>query len=123
MKINELRIGNLCYYGNNIIKITASDFAIFELYESKGKEVPYKPIPLSEDCLLKSGYKSIGLGGFTFEHRNLIGGENRFVIESDGILFYPQINFDLCCWGEFKYIHHLQNLYFTLAGKEHKIKL
>ena len=39
MKANELRIGNLVNYATEPITITASDFAVFEMYEKKKQEL------------------------------------------------------------------------------------
>lgn len=77
-----------------------------------------EPILLTELWMSRFGFKSVGIGGNIFEYKDSIGGDHRFVIESDGILLYPQIDFDVCCFSEFKYVHQLQNLYFAITGEE-----
>ncbi|HLD90541.1 MAG TPA: hypothetical protein VI911_05930 [Patescibacteria group bacterium] len=123
MKIQELRIGNIVElliagggkFPNEIRPIKASEF--YALSEHPGWAIP---VPLTELWLEKFGFKSIGLNGQVFEHKEGIGweGDDRFVIETDCKLFYPKFNFDDCCWTEFKYVHQLQNLYFALTGNE-----
>ena len=130
MKANELRCNNW-YNSTKFQTPVMCEFADFAELDARanGAKVDkdlidelFEPIPLTELWLMKFGFKSIGLQGQVFEHNKLIGGENRFVIETDCINFYPKINFDDCCWYKFTYVHQLQNLYFALTGNELKIK-
>ena len=115
---NELRIGNYVWYGDGELKIDINVLYDIDVYNALGTE----GIPLTEEWLLKFGFENEGLHGNRFVHNKLIGDGNRFIIETDFILLYPKINFDDCCWSEFKYVHQLQNLYFALTGNELEIK-
>ena len=72
-----------------------------------------KPIPLTEEWLLKFG----------FEHKLLVWEYNNFCIT--GCFTYGYCLNGYCLdnlFPRFKYVHQLQNLYFTLTGGI-KIKL
>jgi len=110
MEVKELRIGNLVNH----------KFGELEYSEVKGlgedyvdiKEVTwefpdvedFEPIPLTEDWLLKFGFKRWGkdcfyLGVVKIHHR-----QRGFVLAKR--------------YGVIKHVHELQNLYFALTGKE-----
>ncbi len=94
-----------------------------------------KPIPLTEEWLLKFGFEKIE---WPIEHQKVHGWKVRFQLpmERGGCLNETlQINYpayELCNWGSkapgewnctltntwMKYVHQLQNLYFALTGKE-----
>lgn len=125
IEARELRIGNLVLDRNGLTAVV-DEIRVNSVKLSKFKGYTFEsftydeinPISITEMWLENIGFKNIGLSGNMFEYKDLIGNDNRFIIESDGYLFYPQINFDLCCWSEFKYVHQLQNLYFALTGSE-----
>jgi hypothetical protein len=81
------------------------------------KSFQFKPIPLTEEWLLKLGLKKIGIWTFSL---NLVGnldliyylGEKGWSI---GLKSYSD-------FSNLKYVHQLQNLYFALTGKELTIK-
>lgn len=79
-----------------------------------------EPIPLTEDWLEKFGAKSVGklhpswrLNGFYIEEALLKDGYNfRQILNKEESLMLRKI----------KYVHTLQNLYFSLTGKELEVK-
>ena len=52
--VNELRIGNLLYNDNVIVKIDAR--SVFDIWDDKGIKT-YKPILLTEEWLLNFGFE------------------------------------------------------------------
>lgn len=130
MKANELRIGNYifgCYETESereneesqeldvLCKFIGYDPFEKYLWVEAIDGVDYEfsnfnPIPLTEEWLLKFGFK---------ERKNSIPYryyKNRHSIE----LFsnYARMNYSI----GFKYVHQLQNLYFALYGEELTIK-
>lgn len=109
MKASELRIGNLVYKNGIATEITADTMLDVLRYTT-----PFEPIPLTEEWLVKFGFKRFPWG---------------LVIED--LLFRDDIR-NSCkeLWLEvgngyrvhIKYLHQLQNLYFALTGKELTIK-
>lgn len=112
IKANELRIGNLVHTNfereKQITDIKPIDFR--ENYLNL-----YDPIPLTEEWLLKFG----------FEKENIL---------SDGTIsfkFNPYFYFNplkkegyICIHTPpIKYVHQLQNLYFSLTGEELRSKI
>ena len=94
MDVQELRIGNLVRNKNNkVVKIGISSFRIHK---------DLKPIPLTEELLLKSGFKKIG-------NRYGNGHKRKVILNKQ---FYHSIA------GYIKYVHQLQNLYFALTQTE-----
>ena len=128
MKANELRIGNWVstIYGME-----------FQVYPMAFKQMPtdekhnlildtWKPIPLTEEWLLKFGFEDVDLN---------MSGSNWLVKEQKGI-WRQAIRIAYNEWSEewsltlecvspptlsiarIKYVHQLQNIYFALTGKE-----
>lgn len=118
IKANELRIGNLVdYFGKYkiVTKIQKEGIKYYlgcsdslkDLMNCYNEEDAYSAIPLSEEILLKVGFELSGsvqkIGYF------------RLIYEDGGKLFFyshPMLKIEL------KYLHQLQNLYFTSTGNE-----
>ena len=135
MKATELRIGNYLYYeatthvvsgilGNRVYSWWVKDGKAVIEYETKdvgGAQVEnpyidninrYEPIPLTEEWLLKFGFKSKSYGYGDSEWKQWNNGKitlNGFRETLSGV--------------DCEYIHQLQNLYFALTGEELEIKL
>ena len=128
MKVNELRLGNYVYAGHGDFPMYVTHIFPDEVYLNfngnegdpwEEKEKDLKPIPLTEDILLKSGFgkRSGGVGwdSYRFGALTLVmaptakGKTPAYQIDGDYILI--------------RHIHQLQNLYFSLTGKELKVKL
>lgn len=127
MKAQELRIGNYVNRLGELTQIKAIQIGDKIGYISTPKSGAItinqiEPIELTEIWLENFGFKNRGLSGNLFIHQKNIGAFNRFIIETDGIDFYPQIDFNSCCFYELKYVHELQNLYFALTVEELTIK-
>ena len=110
MEKKELRIGNLVSWGLGVHE--------WELYNYNDHDLDYaKPIPLTEEWLLKFGFDEITPkyyvlnidenNSFTYYY-TFSGGFWHFEFEGISI--------------KIKYVHQLQNLYFALTGEELTIK-
>ena len=118
MKANELRLGNyVCVTEKYPLKVkiindeagimsTVSDNSIFITTASL---LAFKPIPLTEDWLLKFGFKKDN--NFTW-----VDLEMELMQREDG--FWIWLGADLYL----KHVHQLQNLYHALTRKELTIK-
>lgn len=136
MKANELRMFNWVH--NSINKV---DFQIdcflghewctniceFDSQEFDSKIEDLKPIPLTEEWLLKFGFikvtytVSLSDGGMPY-HYELEGQGNHWRLYFDGRFFAfneRKLNLHL---SHNRYVHQLQNLYFALTGEELKIR-
>ena len=128
MKAQELRIGNFVNYiekiyegqKDQVVKIIAITQNYLKDDTNKNTIVSeveaYKPIPLTEERLLKFGAKE--------QIIDECGGKNRKDVKAlflkyqkglnlmfiDGKMFYGSL--------EIKHVHQLQNLYFALTGEE-----
>jgi hypothetical protein len=118
MKASELRIGNKFYLPNSEIG-TISYHEIRLLVVSLEKP-NYKPIPLTEEWLLKFGFE---INRQTKEENNIwrcYSEEGFFEVEQIGSSFFLDDNH---CYGtKINYVHQLQNLYFALTGEELVVK-
>lgn len=110
MKITDIRIGNLITYQDEnettepiIIKVGVSDIV---LMNENFKSVKYEPIELTEDWLVKVGFDKKGDGEYYLSYYTI-------VIDDEITLWQGYCR--LCV---FKYLHQLQNLYFSLTGEE-----
>ena len=123
IKANELRIWNkLNFLGDvvtfkNITEIREDGIFWIKTFEPKieSKNFHFKPIPLTEEWLLKFGFKKR-------KNRHLFHWENKIVIseykDEFENFFYPKTGYDIRFSNEIKYVHQLQNLYFALTGAE-----
>jgi hypothetical protein len=111
MKPTELRIGNLISDPKGqICKVFGIQegligvLMINENWHYSPESV--KPIPLTEEWLLKFGFEKT---------------ENGYFVK-DGIILYPirdlYFRGNLFIKADIKYVHQIQNLYFALIGEE-----
>jgi len=126
MKAKELRLGNLIYVKydgiNPQTKIRKVSLATISEVTRDGNDISYKPIPLTEEWLVKFGfygkYKSVNtqwsLGGFSIQQESNVDEEHN-TIPTEQRFHY---NWDFVV----EYVHSLQNLYFALTGEELAIK-
>lgn len=133
MNPKELRIGNYVYAEWHKSKET---FQVQEIYNTHGENysvgctesgcqvTDYAPIPLTEEWLVKFGFEQHDVyKGCYDKDFNII----KIQFDVDGMLCYFHDGID---WGTFnyksdytiKYVHQLQNLYFSLTGKDLEIK-
>jgi len=135
MKAEEFRLGNLIFYHiedkfdehkewDEVSPIDYSDLRVLVIYEDNSE---YKPIPLTEEWLLKFGfderidilkdkYFELGIdaeyGASFVASKNEKGLWEVYLTDCDGGKI-----------GDSKtYIHQFQNLYFALTGEELTIK-
>lgn len=113
--LSELRLGNYVrVVDGNIIKINKYDMMciLTNTYE-------VKPIPLTEEMLLKCGFKKTYYGYKYYVERIL-----NFVLKNNEISLGYFDDDDWCRIGKpIKHLHQLQNLCFLLTGEELKIEL
>ena len=113
----ELRIGNLVEW-NNEIGIISQLFEMEVVFKCGESDLytALKPIPLTEEWLLKFGFNKQGntiykeLNGFEFGTINTNRSKPRFYLQTQG----STSNITL----PIKFVHQLQNLYFALTGEE-----
>lgn len=103
MRSNEFRIGNFYDHSGRVKKVTP--IVIEALFKSA--RLWCKPIPLTEEWLLKFGF--IKRYKDCYEFGKLILNDKFVMMDIDIHL-------------ELRYVHQLQNLYFTLTGEELTIK-
>lgn len=116
MKENELRIGN--YYNQYGYYTKVSWFTLKELEDAPTSQLWCKPIPLTEDILLKCGFVKVNRIDF---------GELKpcYAIFSLAVMIRHNSFFIDWIGGntEIKYLDQLQNLYFSFTNKELEINL
>lgn len=138
MEAKELRIGNYITSKSSSLdywEVTASDIEHISDNPSH-----YAPIPLTEDWLVKFGFKNKPNEMYINKSQYLLqvtgeyeedGSINRDETWFDGIGDYSWIkegglktmSVNVLCRGNYvcncaKYVHQLQNLYFALTGEE-----
>lgn len=116
MKANELRIGNwLQRLDGSFFQCTPNDILIIYQWDGSESLLP-KPIPITEELLLKCGFEK--------KHTDVFI-KGIYDLEP---LFSDSDEWDFCIYEKetntkLKYLHQLQNLYFALTGKELEINL
>ena len=109
IEAKDLRIGNKVDLYGSIATIETVDFAGIGIAIKEGK-----PIPLTEEWLLKFGFV------YTDDVENL----NRdYKLQEFEIQLHLDVNDFICCntipnYVQIKYVHQLQNLYFDLTNEE-----
>jgi hypothetical protein len=128
MKANELRIGN--YIGDK------DDIAIVESIDKDGCMVqfindekngfrisqPIKPIPLTEEWLLRMGFEKkeddLFIIKLTYNNNSI-----KYSKDYQTWVYYKDDNDAGCnAIADCQYVHELQNLYFALTKKELTMK-
>ena len=117
MKAIELKCNNYVMLYNNVARIIPNDFVKWS--DEKWEMKDFKPIPLTEEWLLKFGFgNGVVKGGFSFD-------KNKLSIHLKSTS-YPngRTYFNSWCILEYaiQYVHQLQNLYFALTNTELEIK-
>ena len=109
MKANELRIGN--FHDNNGVVSVVSPNTIEEVYVAE--RTWCKPIPLTEEWLLKFGVK-LSNNGFTYDKDKIS------ICLPCNSYANGRTYFNSWCIIEksVEFVHQLQNLYFALTGEE-----
>lgn len=131
MEASELRIGNLINYINK--PVICNIDIIYAVSKCIRPTILYNPIPLTEEWLLKLGFKktnktqnpSYYIGrddkkswnSFRIQYSTII--DINTMIETNGF-----IGLYLCnkYWCTIRYVHQLQNLYFALTEQELTLK-
>ena len=120
MKASELRCGNYVYFEDELLKFD------FEM----GWNFDYiKPIPLTEEWLLKFGFKEIKRYTHDFEEiiygkSIIVGSENHCETLTISMPFKVGFIGDYLSDQEYtlnidiKHVNQLQNLYFALTNEE-----
>lgn len=115
MEAKELRLDNLVYYKHSedtdevIHSVNKLDIDVNKIYN-------YKPIPLTEDWLIKFGFK----GRVDFKWKMNIGVQ---IIDNNIYFAFKDIgNVIFHSMIMVKHVHQLQNLYFALTGEGLTIK-
>jgi hypothetical protein len=126
MKASELRLGNIISFRGNHICLDTN----YELFKSlvdisRRNDKRYKPIPLSEEWLLKFGFKQCGYEMLSWKHETLLpsfdlGGINWADFDEPDYQFLTYKVGDEIL--RIDYVHQLQNLYFALTGEELTVK-
>jgi hypothetical protein len=118
---NELRIGNWVNVTHVHFKETEIDTIKIDDLVRIFTNVPtydYTPIPITEEWLLKLGFERTYLSEFrtkyTHKDTHCIGYDLPYILDKsdEGFTWYGRYVKDI------KYIHQLQNLYFSLIGEE-----
>ena len=126
---NELRIGNWVKLNKYFYRVYSVDPLAIKLIDKDKITISgyyvdgIKPIPLTEEILLKCGFTQDADGSFQKNDVSIFL-DNRFKTN-----LYLQTNDSDRKFSWFGYeckvnhLHHLQNLYFALTGEELKIEL
>jgi hypothetical protein len=118
MKANEIRLGNLIYFPNG--EVGKVNYETIRFLTITNEPINHKPIPLTEEWLLKMGFDISSSSGYNIKNNGIEidvwfnddGLINDIQISSTSISgAYPNIK-------HFQYVHQLQNLYFALTNEE-----
>lgn len=116
MEAKELRIGNLIEFDCEIRTVDTRLIAYMSNCERLKQNHPFQPIPLTEEWLLRFGFKKRNDGDFDlfkFSEVDIVISKDFDLWKCDGICF--SVN-------ALQYVHQLQNLYFALTGEELVLK-
>jgi hypothetical protein len=129
MEAKELRIDNWIKYnfkmqGWKYVQVCANDFHN-GFRDDKFVSINYKPIPLTEEWILKFGFDKDSDNDYCFKGFHLEDRNIDTFLPVEKIL---KLKDNFGCWyvgaylRELKYVHQLQNLYFALTNEELIIK-
>ena len=117
--LQELRIGNYIEYNGEIIKL---DGSLFACYIQNELDYPFNEIPLTEEILLKFGFNEVEGERWCDMHEEFEEC-NYYYLSMFKIYYNPETDiFEDDSLYHFnvnlKYVHQLQNIYFTLSSEE-----
>ena len=122
---NELRIGNYLNYQGKIIKVEGihnrTIYHSDRQFDQVGVEkyITFEPIPLTDEWLLKFGFGKSDEHEYGSNEHDLFG----FYYDYHFNKFYLDTPEDNIYIPFIKYVHQLQNIYFSLTNTElNKIK-
>tara|TARA_R110002153_G_scaffold154825_2_gene306874 strand:+ start:496 stop:906 length:411 start_codon:yes stop_codon:yes gene_type:complete len=108
MKAQDLRIGNLILDEDGLVEVTRHTLGMIELLNTPGHYTKFKPIPLTEEWILKMGYKWKD----NYKYYVKTYGNNK-----ESIIDIKFVVMDMDYVPILKHVHQLQNLYFALTGE------
>lgn len=132
MKAQDLRIKNYMLDRENrlcrVTEITLNDFKA-PAFEGAITSLPNQPIPLTEEWFLKLGFEKWGRNdlprtvSFNKEWVNIFPANSFSDFEGFGFMYYKKEveKSTESARTVIKYVHQLQNLYFSLTGEELKL--
>lgn len=133
LKSNELRIGNFIIgtyenEDNNLVHETVCEFKFYNCYDDfyfvESLDLiedftGFKPIPITEEWLLKFGFaKQCDYLYFDFENGNISFNDE---IKNGISLCIGTYCSSGSAFENIKHVHQLQNLFFALTGEELKL--
>lgn len=131
MKVNEFRVGNFIKFNNHlererIVQIDLRFFASWaggrspnEMNINEELSNYYKPIELNHEILEKCGFELVE---FNIPEYRLVVNRAWIMIIKGGIFNLHDYQDEYYSNNiQIKYLHQLQNLYFSLTGEELKI--
>jgi hypothetical protein len=134
MKAQELRIGNLYYYHiedsmddrkewDEVNRIDVFDLVHLSKHPD---DSDYRPIPLTEEILLKAGFEKHRNSGMPGGDHNAYYYYGPISLTIDFELGSSNHNYD--CQSvdgarKLEYLHELQNLYYALTHEKLEVKL
>lgn len=125
MNAKDLRVGNLVYLTN--IGLHDQKIITFEHYDfdhivHKKTFFRYDPIPLTEQWLIDLGFEKQLLSDNSAHYYTLELNENKYcdlsICSGDKNGFIEATLFPYEDWFRYKYVHELQNLFFSITGRE-----
>lgn len=126
IKANEIRIGNTIW-DDTAGKARFVTHRIISDIASSAEPLPYSPIPLNAEWLVKFGF--VESKSYDSKQRNFKKeGFNQLADYGGQIIILPEGGFASLSCGYYEnqidcqYVHQLQNLYFALTGEELTIK-
>ncbi len=119
MEVNELRIGNYLFIDVGLPSMETHAVKAEDITSISNNvmKILVKPIPLTEEWLLKFGFEYKDRGGYKGWYSPFVLNESIRIFEiENGWFKYSSAR------SVIKYVHQLQNLYFALTGEELTIK-
>lgn len=128
MNVTELRVGSIINIGKEVIIIELCDFV--DIFYQKDTLKSYEPILITEEWLLKLGFKKYNyikgleevVTGYLLDELLLTYFDAKHSLNGEG--YFISLNNEKSILNRLplKYVHQLQNLHFLLTGNELKYK-